>query len=902
MRYHYLFYFEAEEFEIQEGFFPKEPIKTFPAMLFFKSYLYKFENKNIPIKLKKQLNSIIQDIDVIEFFKIELDFYFISKQFKFFIIHFTSEVELYNQIDDEFLPIENKVKGIMSKLSSKISKIKEINHTTRLLANTYIAPHIRDRIWSNIKNEIKDSKNKDSLFFLESWEKFPFTLIFQHNFFCNFEEKFIKLLKKYTMEDLSIKDVYWDVNILDYSIKGIILCTDEKVNFKKASDLVADRVIQHIHGIYKRISDYMLYYQEKLVNLDQIISNLNTSEFINNLKSFKSNSFGERPFFYLQEIDRILIQTEKNSAERLDPPMSEIFDNPLFGYNIYDEIMLRYSLLKEEINNALIILMTKNQYQEISREEEGSVENQEEDELISTFITKLDDNGYQYLQPLDKNSSWANLYLIFSKDENELRVAKVYSKALTNLNRENFESDANKLRNINHENVVKFFNKGYFQVGGIPYFFIIMEYVRGQDFSEVNSKVFHERPLLERLKYFKEALDGINEFRKNFVLHHDLHSGNIMITDLDINSKRKIIVIDPGYSRYAYDPGDEDHDLFSIKEGIFNLFLKKEEINRITEGITLRDLKFPEIRNIITKLIEEENKRDESRNDQETRIKYKFERYTFLVRLIYLLQKHKEVCNNEREDLETIEEIGKLIEKLDIIQFTKIDRTIYTETDKFLGEPNYSDFKTYLELNDRYYQINFITTKFNDNWYEILKLDSEKKFVSIAYGIKDADISKYLKVLDDFIEYLKRRMEELYLFPLLEEIEEKSLIMKNFYRLRRFIEYLFNDEYLNPDLNKGHADERVISELKWIKQNENELIAKFTIFRRRDEPSQYNKILSLLNGKYLIHFRNHSKFNSSINTKDIKIEASDSRKIKVVLFEIFEGIKTHLEVNFNISL
>ena len=96
---------------------------------------------------------------------------------------------------------------------------------------------------------------------------------------------------------------------------------------------------------------------------------------------------------------------------------------------------------------------------------------------------------------------------------------------------------------------------------------------------------------------------------------------------------------------------------------------------------------------MITKLIDEENKRDESRNDQETRIKYKFERYTFLVRLIYLLQKHKEVCNYEREDFETTEEIGKLIEKLDFIQFTKIDKTIYTKFPSYLF-PLQNTYKT----------------------------------------------------------------------------------------------------------------------------------------------------------------------------------------------------------------
>jgi len=82
-------------------------------------------------------------------------------------------------------------------------------------------------------------------------------------------------------------------------------------------------------------------------------------------------------------------------------------------------------------------------------------------------------------------------------------------------------------------------------------------------------------------------------------------------------------------------------------------------------------------------------------------------------------------------------------------------------------------------------------------------------------------------------------------------------------------------------------DERVMSELKWIEQNNIELNDLFTVFRRKDDPGQYNKILSLLNGKYLIQFRSHTSFSSSIKTKEELLESSNSRKVKTLLFMIF---------------
>lgn len=95
-----------------------------------------------------------------------------------------------------------------------------------------------------------------------------------------------------------------------------------------------------------------------------------------------------------------------------------------------------------------------------------------------------------------------------------------------------------------------------------------------------------------------------------------------------------------------------------------------------------------------------------------------------------------------------------------------------------------------------------------------------------------------------------------------------------FYKLRRFLEYLFSNDHLNQDSNEVINDERVISEMNWIKQNEKELNDYFTVFRQKDEPTKYDKILSLFNGKYLVQFRRHAPFKSTINSNGMIIESS----------------------------
>ncbi len=49
-----------------------------------------------------------------------------------------------------------------------------------------------------------------------------------------------------------------------------------------------------------------------------------------------------------------------------------------------------------------------------------------------------------------------------------------------------------------------------------------------------------------------------------------------------------------------------DIDLYSIKQGLFNLFLQEEEINKINESINLRAIEFPELRDLLKKLIKKE--------------------------------------------------------------------------------------------------------------------------------------------------------------------------------------------------------------------------------------------------------------------------------------------------------
>ena len=390
MRFHYLLYFEAEENISHNIFSPEEPIKSSLTKYFLNSSLYELQNKKVFDKLKEELVDIIQ---VIEFFKIELNLNLHNSEgFKFFVLHFTSDIELYHLIGDKYLPIGNEVDKLLDKLNSKIYKNQDIIHTHRFLVNTYIPPDLRDEIGDDMEDVIQNSEKSEFLIFQFSWQNYPFIFEFQHNFSSSFDEKFTKLIKNYIVEKLSIDHVNWDVHVLDFSNRGIIMCPDKDIDFEKVSELLSEAFIQNLYGIYTRISDYFRLYQQKLLNLDEILPKLNYSAYLSNLKLLKVNSFGEFPLLYLQEIDRILLQTSEDSVERLDPPISEIFENSAFGYNIYDKVRGAYISLKDELNSAIatlqIIISQKHTDKDLIEEKLEEKEKLVEHEKLDTSISK----------------------------------------------------------------------------------------------------------------------------------------------------------------------------------------------------------------------------------------------------------------------------------------------------------------------------------------------------------------------------------------------------------------------------------------------------------------------------------------------------------------------------------
>ncbi len=400
---HYLLYIEGDEFTSFNPFFNDFNTDSVLTKDKFYSSFSNLINETVYNKFKEVLIDIIQDVQIKNVYKIKLNSNFRPpKIFNYFVIHFTSEMELYNCINDEYYP-KRQLDKILQDIIFNLSKIPEIKQMSRYIVNTFISPKCKEKFKLGITEQTQSPKNQRNLNFYLSWEPYPFLLEFQHNFSCKFDEEITKIIKNYLKQNLAITHYNWDIHVLNYSNHGLLIYPEEKADLQKISNLLSKNLVQYIYGLYIRISDLMVNYQKKLMDLDQILPKLNNISFSNlneDLKAFKRQTFSEFPWLFIQEIDRIFILEELQDI--YDQPFSSIFGNELIGNSIIEKIRRSYELLNNEINNVLnnlqlLISQKQNYIKSFSKSElKSRLENiNNEAEFQDILVSILEDLGFE---------------------------------------------------------------------------------------------------------------------------------------------------------------------------------------------------------------------------------------------------------------------------------------------------------------------------------------------------------------------------------------------------------------------------------------------------------------------------------------------------------------------------
>lgn len=236
---------------------------------------------------------------------------------------------------------------------------------------------------------------------------------------------------------------------------------------------------------------------------------------------------------------------------------------------------------------------------------------------------KLEDIFYNYLNRMDKEGAWGVLFRIYSRNDDEIRVVKVYKDPVDEINLKIYSKDVQKLKKYQDKNIVMAYDTGLIDYKEQKFFFIILDYIKGKSLEDIAINIFWETSYNKRIILLMQALETIEVFRTKYDVHNDLHLGNLMLSD------DRIIIIDFGTSKFDYSAGESDYDLYSIKNELLEFFLSQEEIAKIFKKIDLKTVNFKEFKQII--LNEIPRKELKIDNDTNGRIQVFFNRITTLI-------------------------------------------------------------------------------------------------------------------------------------------------------------------------------------------------------------------------------------------------------------------------------
>lgn len=109
------------------------------------------------------------------------------------------------------------------------------------------------------------------------------------------------------------------------------------------------------------------------------------------------------------------------------------------------------------------------------------------------------------------------------------------------LQKQVFNREVESLEKLNHKNIVRILDRGYDE--GFNAFFIVLEYIQGQNFKEVFEDICRYE-YAQKLELMEQVVEGIEYLHKKNIVHRDLKPSNLMF-DKDGTVK----IIDFGISR-----------------------------------------------------------------------------------------------------------------------------------------------------------------------------------------------------------------------------------------------------------------------------------------------------------------------------------------------------------------
>src|SRR5687768_11211620 len=78
---------------------------------------------------------------------------------------------------------------------------------------------------------------------------------------------------------------------------------------------------------------------------------------------------------------------------------------------------------------------------------------------------------------------------------------------------------------------------------------LIMDYYESGDLGYYITKNFYDLDWKKKLDILNHIIKGLDHIHGQKIIHRDLHSGNILCSDTNVNSKHLVVISDLGISK-----------------------------------------------------------------------------------------------------------------------------------------------------------------------------------------------------------------------------------------------------------------------------------------------------------------------------------------------------------------
>ncbi len=190
-------------------------------------------------------------------------------------------------------------------------------------------------------------------------------------------------------------------------------------------------------------------------------------------------------------------------------------------------------------------------------------------DFLPVLRLELDKRGLQFLELLSGEGSTAIVYKAHDPFKEEDKVIKIFFRTGDDI-KGNYQATRNKMRHIDHPNVVKLESGGHFSFKDQEIYYFIEEFFNGINLTHIDPAIIEDQDLIRRVILAESLANAIEAIHKVYESHNDLHEGNVLLSDTPPFLK----IIDPGSSLHNPVQGSPDYEDFFR---IIRFFFRNEE-------------------------------------------------------------------------------------------------------------------------------------------------------------------------------------------------------------------------------------------------------------------------------------------------------------------------------------